>query len=241
MIPSFLYRTGPYIVKFPTRPREVLTLGAHYLAHEATLADTDRLKDFSLALIQSYYDIALAAFQASGTGEATRAAAAETLRQKYLIVHPMLEMAIYGLKIKCHANLAQLEGWGIRTTVGKNGVTVYKPRTQNEWLAFLNAYVTKETSLPVAERLTAPDLATLQTLHAEIQTALTTRISGRNTRETGVENLATAIYHLRGMLIGACISHVLFKYDGVVTNGLQKWGFTVVARTPTPEIPPATE
>jgi hypothetical protein len=229
-------------VKWPLHDPQILALGAAYVAYESSLTAQLQLKDITLAMMQTALTSAQTAATSAGGGEAARAIAAETLRQKYATAQPLLENAINQLKAKYYANLAQLENWGLETVAGGNPVTVRKPRTQTAWIAFLKAYVTKEAALPVADQLTVPALATLQTLNTDIQAALVARDAGRTTREVGVLGRSAATQRLLDLLQVACAILVAVKYNGVVTNNLQSWGFLVEAKTPTkpPEGDPPT-
>lgn len=233
MISLQLDKTGPLTVKWPTKDTDILKSGSDFIEYESSLIEGDQLRDVSLTLIQGVYELAEAAVSAAGGGETTRATAAEILRQKYEAVKPLLEMALAQLKAKYFANLAHLEAYNLDTVAGRNGVIVRKPRTQKEWLAFLDAYITQQNSLPAPDRLTTPALATLQTLQADLQDALLDRATGRTTREINVQGRSAAVQRLLDLLQVACAILVAVKFNGVVTNDLQRWGFIVQAKTPT--------
>jgi hypothetical protein len=239
MLSLQLDKPGPLILKWPTKDLEIIQLGRAYVTHEATLLE-EQLKDLPLTLLQPVLETAELALQTAGSGETARATAAETIRQVYLTARPALENAFTQLKARYFANLAHLEAYGLDTVAGKNGVSVRKPRNQTEWLAFLEGYVKQETSLAPADRLPIPPLADLQTLLTTYQTALATRTSGRNTREINVQSRSTAVQRLLDLLQVACAVLVVTRFNGLVTNDLQKWGFTVQAKTaPIETAPPA--
>lgn len=246
MINIQLDATGSLSVKWPRKDADILALGTAYLAYESSLPGGQQRQDVSLAVIQPVYDEAVAAVAGATGGESSRAIAAETLRQNYESARPQLEVAINQLKAKYYANLAQLEQWGLDTVAGSSGISVRKPRNQTAWIIFLQAYVTQEASLDPADQLTVPVLADLQTLNTAIQAAIATRDTARTTRETNVQGRGTAVQRLLDLLQVACATIVAVQYAGVVTNNLQRWGFTVQARTtgsnghgePPPEEPP---
>ena len=227
-------------VKWPLHDPNILALGAAYVAYESSLTAPQQLKDIPLVMMQTALTNAQTAATSAGGGEAARAIAAETLRQKYATAQPLLEIAIHQLKAKYYANLAQLENWGLETVASGKGVTVRKPRTQSAWITFLKAYVTKEAALPLVDQLTIPALATLQPLNTAIQTALVARETGRNTREVNVLGRSAAAQRLLDLLQVACAILVAVKTNGVVTNDLQNWGYLVEAKKPAapPEIEP---
>ena len=219
-------------VNWPRKDADIIQAGRTFIAYESGLNEGDQLRDVSFSFIQSVFALAEAAVLAAGGGEASRATAAETLRQSYETVKPLLESALVQLKAKYFANLAHLETYALDTVAGTSGVVVRKPRTQKEWLAFLDAYISQQNSLPAPERLTTPTLATLQTLQMDIQTALLDRTEGRNTREINVQGRSAAVQRLLDLLQVACAVLVAVQFNGVVTNDLQNWGFTVQAKPP---------
>ena len=230
-------------VRWPKNDAEVISVGTTFIAYEGSLPAPQQVQDIPLARIQAAHTSAQAGVTGAGGGEAARAIAAETLRQNYLAAKPLLETAIHHLNVKYRANLAQLELWGLETVLGPTGIRVRKPRGQRGWIAFLQAYVTQESALPVADQLTAPALAQMQTLHTNIQDALRARNEGRNTREISVQGRTAATQELDSLLRIACAIIVTARYDGEITNELQHWGFNVVARPPSQgqSTPPESE
>jgi hypothetical protein len=77
----------------------------------------------------------------------------------------------------------------------------------------------------------------MQTYITTIQTALTARASGRIAREVSVRGRGSTTQRLLDLLQVAGAFLVAVKYNGIVTNDLQNWGFTVQAKT----APPARE
>ena len=105
-----------------------------------------------------------------------------------------------------------------------------KPSSQRQRLAFLQAYVAKEASLPPEEQISDPPLATMQAHLATLQASLTERTSGQDQREMHVAVRNTAVSHLLDLLKLAAMVRVGITFGGVLTNELQLWGFTVTGR-----------
>src|SRR5690606_21101535 len=110
-----------------------------------------------------------------------------------------------------------------------NGVTVRKPRNDREWVDFLASYVSKETSLDAGARITDPPLTEMTALNDALQVADAARKAGRDQREAAIETRMVMTKKLLTMLQAAAMTFVVSRFDGVVTNGLQKWGYEVVA------------
>ena len=232
MISVRLDNNGAYRVRWPSPSREleIIHLGVAYVAYESGLPAVEQLTAPSLALMVSTLAAAQAQQATAGTGEASRAIAAETYRQALSAARPKLNLALLHLKAKYAANQAQLEGWGLDTVVGATGISVRKPRTELEWMHFLARYVAQETSLDAANRLTEPTLAEMTALNTALQNAAAARRTGRNQREAAVQTRTAITNRLLDLLQGAAMVIVLTQFEGVVTNALQQWGFEVVAR-----------
>jgi hypothetical protein len=222
--------SGAFRIRWPKTDAEIIALGEAFIAYESGLSALQQLKDISLTDIQAAHTSALASVSEAGTGEAARAIASETLRQKVELAKFHLDFAISHLKVKYRANLAQLELWGLETVTGPSGIKIRRPRTQSEWLAFLWAYVPRESGLPVADQLPLPPLAELQALKTDIQAALIAREEGRTTREVSVQGRSASTKELDELLRIACVLIVKARFNGQVTNELQRWGFLVQAR-----------
>lgn len=205
-----------------------------YVAHENSLSAPERVAAPSLGLIETALAAAQAEQTAADSGETARAITAETYRQPLLTAKRRLNLSLLQLKAKYAANQAQLEGWGLDTVVRATGITVRKPRYDREWAIFLAAYVTQETSLDVANQLTEPPLAEMTALNTALQTADNARKAGKNQREAAVQTRTAIADRLLDLLQAAALILVVTRFAGVVTNDLQKWGFQVVARNPSP-------
>lgn len=234
MIGVRIDNNGSYRVRWPTHSRqgETLQLGMNYVNYENSLPAHKQVAAPPLALIETALAAAQAEQSAAGSGEVSRATAAETYRQSLDAAKPKLNVALVQLKAKYVGNQAQLEGWGLDTVPSSSGITVRKPRYDKEWASFLAAYVSKETSLAVAEQITNPPLAEMTALNSALQAAAAARQAGRNQREAAVQTRTAATTRLLDLLQAAAIIIVVTQFNGVVTNDLQHWGFQVVARTP---------
>lgn len=228
MITVKLDPTGSHYVRWPETASEVITLARRFLARENALSVELRLKDVPLA-VQALLTQVEVAVSSAVTGETDRAVASELFRQRMAEAKPLVALLMLRLKVEYANNLAQLEGWGLATVQGTRGINVRRPIKVSEIVTFLRAYVAKETSLPVEQRITNPSLATVQTLLTGLETALTNRIVGQEQRELGVEQrreLRSELLHW--LQIGAL--QLVMRNGGAVSTALQLHGFTVVER-----------
>jgi len=222
---------GAYQIRWPARQAEIIALGAAYVAYESSLPTIKQVLAPGLTLIEGSLAAAQAEQATAGSGETSRATAAETYRQTLATAKTRLNLALLQLKAKYAVNQAQLEGWGLDTVAAATGVTVRKPRTEREWVSFLSSYVAQETSLDVANRLTTPPLAEMTALNTALQAADQARKAGKNQREAAVQTRTAVANRLLDLLQAAALIIVVTQFEGIVTNDLQHWGFQVVART----------
>lgn len=240
MIILKLDTTSDLSVRWPRTYRMIVQLGETYIAYEASLAAEAQLHDVPLSIIQDALTQAQTAIAAAQSGESGRAAAGEIVRQTYETVRPLLDKAFIRLKANYFDNLAQLEQWGLDTAVVNGKVSVRKPTTQRQQLDFLQAYVRMETSLPTAEQISNPSLATMQS-HLEVLKAnLDKRNSGQGQREISIEARNTAVSRLLDLLKLAAAIRVGVTYNGQITNELQRWGFVVNGRTANNKVEPVS-
>lgn len=223
---------GAYQVKWPRSDADVLALGQAYIAQETSLPAAERVAAPSLAEVELAYTAVQDAHTTARSGEISRASAAETYRQTLATASANLEIAIAQLKVNHYTNLAQLEQWGLDTVANGRRIIVRKPRTGNGWAALLAAYVRQENSRPPADQLTKPPLAEMTALLDTLQTAHAARTTGRNQREANVQTRTTQAQRLLDLLQTAAIVLVATRYNGMVTNALQAWGYHVIAARP---------
>lgn len=219
---------GHYLVRWPTKDTDILELTSRYIAKQTSLGAAG-LKDVPLATVQALYTQASTAVTSATGGETSRATAAETLRQRIEQVKGYLDLIILRLKGQNADNLAQLEGWGLSTTVGKRGINVRKPNTQNEIIAFLRTYVAKEETMIEGEQITDPPLGTMQGLLEDIEDALANRTTSRDQREFNVETRRQVLDELLNWLQVACLLLVM-QGGGQVSTALQQHGYLVLER-----------
>lgn len=233
---------GALEVRWPKQDRQTVALAEAYLRRENGLPAAERLPYPLLTDVQA----ALAAVQnkadTAGSGEQGRAQAAELYRQTMARAIPRLELALLRLKGQYADNLAALEAWGLHTKTGARGVTVIKPRTEKGWVDFLHRYVVQEQSMAEAKRVSDPPLDEMQGLAQTLEQSNRARTEGRTQREIGVQGRSAAGQRLLDIVQLAAFALVVGRYDGQVTNDLQQWGYTVVARASTggTSHPPAT-
>lgn len=228
---------GAYQVQWPKKSADILALGQAYVTYEASLPGGQQLAAPTLATMQAANTAAQTAQAAAGSGEVARAVAAENYRQAIAAAKQRLEISLARLKANNMSNLAKLEEWGLDAVAGSNGVSVRRPRSDPQWEAFLDAYVTKESSLPANEQITDPPLEEMVTLNSNVQTARAARTAGRNQREANIQTRTAEAQRLLDLLQVAAAVMVITRHNGVVTNDLQAWGYAVTAVTPSPAPP----
>lgn len=222
--------TSSLTVRWPRSYRNIVALGEAYVAYEGSLPAEEQLQDISLTAVQTALTEAKAAIAAARSGEQGRASAGELVQQTHTALKPLLDKAFLQLKLKHFDQLALLEQWGLDTVMDQDKARVRKPGSQRQRLEFLQAYVAKEASLPPEEQITDPPLAAMQAHLDTLQTSLTERTSGQDQREVHVELRNTAVSKLLNLLKIAAGVRVAITYNGVLTNELQLWGFSVLGR-----------
>lgn len=222
--------TSSLTVRWPESYRAIVAMGEAYVAYEGSLPAEAQLQDVPLTAVQSALTAAKAAITAARSGEQGRASAGELVQQTDAALKPLIDKIFLQLKLNHFDHLARLELWGLDTVMDQNGVRVRKPGSQRQRLEFLRAYVAKEASLPPAQQISDPPLATMQAHLATLQTGLTERTSGRDQREVHVEVRDTAVTQLLNLLKIAAAIRVAITHNGVLTHELQLWGFAVSGR-----------
>lgn len=231
MLTLKLDTTSSLSVRWPESYRAIVALGEAYVAYEGSLTAAEQLQDVPLTAVQTALTEAKAAMNSARSGEEGRASAGEVVQQIHETVRPLLDKAFMQLKAKHFDHLAVLEQWGLDTVMRQGKVQVRKPTNQGQRLEFLRAYVTKEASLPPAEQVSDPPLATMQAHLAVLETGIVERTSGRDQREMNVQVRNTAVSRLLDLLKVAAAVRVCVTHGGIVTHALQLWGFQVSGRT----------
>ena len=233
--------------KIPKTPAEVIELARKYSEFEALRLPGSRLPAPSLEKIRDALVAAEAAHEAAVQGEQTRTNAMVIFHNTLEQAIPLLKTAIEELLWKYRHELGALEGWGLPVRYGASGkVLITKPKYEAAWANFLYAYTAKEASLPEADRVTNPPLATLQALAQTASANDVARVSAQSTREQGVADRLAGARPLLDLLQLACGMLVVTVYDGRITPVLQDWGFNII-QTPakpdqaTPPVEPPVE
>jgi hypothetical protein len=229
MLSLVLDSGSPYEVRWPSSNDKILELAAAYIAFEQE-QQANPVPAPSLSQVQAAYDIASSASQNAESAETTRATAAEDLRQAMEEAMPLLRLAIVQLRAKYYNNLAQLQAWGLETRQSTRGVSVLSPARPIFWRQFLTAYVNKEQSLEPSQRLSEPDLTTLQTLQARVEASQADRTEARASRSIQLNTRTEQLRRLSDLLQIAAGVLVATRYDLSISRELQQWGFTVVER-----------
>lgn len=238
MISVMLDYDGAYKVRWPESDRDIIALGQAYVAYETARPPEDQVPAPALATVQATLDAAQAAQAAAQTGEAERAQAAETYRQTLATAKEQLDAVIIRLKAKYLDNLAQLEEWGLDTTTTSRGVSVRKPDSDSAWADFLQAYVTKESSLPAETQLSDPPLAEMEALATTLAASDAARSAGRAQREANVSARSEEAAELLDLLQVAGLVLVATRFNRQVNSELQAWGYDVAARDTQSQGPP---
>ena len=220
---------GALDLRWPETDVLILALGKQCRAKEAALPAAERCGAVPLALLNEAITAVEVAAKEAGTGEQERAEAAEVRRQALAAAKPEIERVFVLLKAKYYANLAQLEQWGLRTKVGAKGVVVLKPQGEKQEIAFLQAFVAQEQSLAPAEQVDGGNLARLAGYAQSLSQSTEARGVGRTKREVNVKARSAAGERLLRYVQAMAVSLTAVRFNGVVTNELQEWGFDVVA------------
>ncbi|HEY4724073.1 MAG TPA: hypothetical protein VII92_19620, partial [Anaerolineae bacterium] len=157
--------SGDLQVDLPITAAGGITLGEHYVAHEESLPDEQRLKAPSLDDVKAALARAKFGHQQAQSQEMKRAESAGAYHVVMTEAKPLLKEAAEQLEWKYRANPAILEQWGLPTKIGARGkALIVRPKIEPQFAKFLTAYVAREQSLPEADRLTTPSLDRLAAL-----------------------------------------------------------------------------
>lgn len=220
---------GALDVRWPETDALILALLKQCRTKEQSLPAAERCGAVPDALLVQAITALEAASKEAGLGEQARAEAAEVRRQALVAAKPEINRLIEMLKVKYYSNQAKLEQWGLRTKVGANGVTVLKPRGEKELIAFLLAFVAKEQSLLPAEQVEAASLPRMAGYAQTLSQSLEARSAGRTKREINVRARSEAGERGLRYAQAVAVSLTAVRFNGVVTNDLQEWGFDVTA------------
>ena len=237
---------GEFEVRWPSTDSEVITLGELYVAYESSQPVEQQLPSPALASVQAALAQAQTAMQAATSGEMARAAASELYHQGMTTARPLLELIINRLKGKYAEHLAQLELWGLNTKQGSRGVSVTKPKNENEWADFLLAYVAREQSLDSDARVINPALEQMSALATTVQANREGRRSNQTQREISIQARVEAVTKLLGLLQAAALVLLTTRFESKVKTDLQAWGYDIALRVTTPndttppDVPPVT-
>ena len=228
-------------VPWPRRETEIVALAEIYVQQERSLPEGERLPLPSLADIEQLLAETKQHIAAADAAEANRADAAQTFNETLSEIKGQLQAATLKLKAKHLHHLAGLEAWGLDTVSGPRGIQVRSPRKREQIIACLNKYIAKEQLLPETERITAPDLAEMESLAQTLNQSREAREVGRREREMGVEKRRAAAQALLILLQVGAANLVIAKYGGRITEDLQQWGYAVITRTRPRAMPAPTE
>jgi hypothetical protein len=234
MIAIKIDANGGYNLIWPRTDQEILNLASAYVAQESRLPAAQRVASPSLALVQTALTQAQAPAELATQAERDRVQAAEAYRQAMVEVNQRVDVLLVRLKNQYLSNLGQLAQWGLEVVSGKKGATVRKPKGDKALITFLQTYVARESSLPAAQQIQDPALATISNLLTQVTTSQTERLTGRNKREAGVQTRSEKVQMLLDLVQTAGLVLVMTQFQGVVTNDLQAWGFQVVAKSSKP-------
>lgn len=224
--------TGPLSLIWPQHDPAIIKLGQAYTDFEASQPIELRLALPAYVQVMALLEQAQTAADTAASSETQRAVSAADLANALAQAKRLLDDALKQLKGRYSKNPAHLQTYNLSTKVGARGdVLVSRPTTDAGWIKFLDGYVTQQTALPAAERITDPALADIERLNRIISDAAANRVSGRTQREIGVQNRSAAATRLLEHLQLAAFALVVTRFDGHVVNELQQWGFAIEAKT----------
>lgn len=237
-------QNSPYQVTLPrlARKQDIITLAQAFTRREAALAARDRTPVYeAMAAILTEAEAAqLAAFasenarkEASESVKELDRAAQKTARQvRDLLAYRFAESPV----------LAQQWGLTVHQT-GRSAGRILLPANRNERLAFLDAYIRKESSQPAEAQFSNPDLSEVTALRDNLKAQLLARQEASQQRKQSNARLTALCEDLRSELRRGLGYLVVVRYDGELDRELEQWGFRITARTPdhSGDLPPEEE
>lgn len=221
---------------------KIIKLAQAFLSYEASLPDAERMNAASTAVMQSLLTEAESMAAEVSRHKFERGVAATDYSQQLEMARDKLEQIIQQLKTRYWNNLSWLEGWGLRTKTNRwDKITVRQPRSDLAWDAFLNAYVTRESSLPEAERISNPSLAEMTALRDTVAASYAAREASTQARKESVERRNQVVERLNQLLRACAAILITTHFDGRLTRQLGRWGFTLVERQPSATADPVDE
>ena len=147
----------------PTSDAGIVEVGKQYVAHESSLDPADRLALPALADISAALAVAQGGLEDARREEARRAVAATEFHRLMTEAMPLLSKIYDQLKWQHRDNLSRLQQYyNLKTKTGARGkILVTKPRTEQEWAAFLTTLVSYQETLPAEQRLLAGEFLPL--------------------------------------------------------------------------------
>ena len=215
------------MVRWPSKEANWLALGRAFVAREQGLPAGQQLIYPTWQMVQGdvvALETAVDQFQSGKSGKIKQSGDYKSLLKA---AQPRLDFAFVQLKAKYYGKEQELAAWGLVVKSGERGAKAYKPTQPSQWLAFLEGYVQKETSLAATERLTDPPLAEISGYLSDIQAAKGSGLSAQATREAAAQARQRAEQRLAERLQVACVNLVMQKFNGLVDSGLQHWGYDV--------------
>jgi hypothetical protein len=234
----------------PTTDAEIIELAQQYIAQESKMDAAAQLAAPALSDVRAALTTAQGGLENARREENRRAESATEFHRAQEQATPLLAEAFEQLKWRQRDNLSRLQQWGLKTKTGVKGkVLVTKPRTEQEWAAFLQEFVAKEASLPEAERVMAGNLLPLQDLAAVVRSNQVERASAQSARKLAVETRLVTAGPLLDLLQLAFGVLVVTRFERRVTTALEAWGFKIratpsknaAAAAPDPVDTPAVE
>ena len=214
----------------PRTDAEIVELGKQYVAHESGLPLAEQLAVPTLTAVRAALTVAQGGLEAASREDDRRAVAATEVHHAMEQATPLLNEAFDQLKWQHRNNLSELRSYALTTRTGSNGkVLVSRPRTEQEWAAFMLAFVPLQEALPAAERILAGDLLPLKTLAGKVGKNQVERREAKTARKQAVETRSETAGPLLDLLQLAFGALVITRFERRVTTALESWGYRISA------------
>ncbi|MCB0210553.1 MAG: hypothetical protein KDJ52_14540 [Anaerolineae bacterium] len=219
---------SPNALRFPDPRRRpnVIKLAQTYMACEYS-RPVEQQTPFT-PIIANLLQRLLAAEQAVKQAERERKSAASELERLLLETREIIWNMWKSVTAKCSGKPDQAGYWGFHYKANTDNVLL--PKTLDERLETLNMYITKEQSLPQAERFTIPNLLEVISLCNTLESHADTRVAARRERESQIESCNALALELSNYLQSAFIYLLAIEFKFKLSKNLQNWGYDIAAK-----------
>ncbi|MCB0196771.1 MAG: hypothetical protein KDJ65_32765 [Anaerolineae bacterium] len=247
---SYRDNNSPNEIRFPN-PRkrtDVIKHGQIYVAQEQT-RPVEQQTPFT-PIISDLLQRTIAAENELKQAERERKSAASELKSLLGAARKIIWNMWKSVTAKCSDKPHQATNWGFYYKANTGNVIL--PKSLEERLETLNAYISQEQSQPEDQRFPIPDLLDVIDMHMALEDQADTRAASLRKRESQVERCNELALKLCNYLQAAGIYLLAMEFKFKISKDLQNWGYDIAAKssssssreesggetTPTPE--PAT-